>query len=142
MHMARAISRRTRVFLRYPYPTPCGTAGSDAVGQGSQGGGGYGGDAQPYGGQPAAVTTRLSRSQVEDSLGRLFKGILFEHGIHHPILPVCLSCTVAIWNSGCAGIQPLQEWSQAPPLALSAGAMGSVSCKHDKAWARDCDALP
>ena len=32
--------------------------------------------APAYGGQPAAVTTRLTRTQVEDSLGRLFKGEL------------------------------------------------------------------
>ncbi len=51
-------------------------AGDDAIGQGSQGGGGYSGGAPTYGGQPAAVTTRLSRTQVEDSLGRLFKGEL------------------------------------------------------------------
>lgn len=44
------------------------------MGQGSQAGGGYGGQAPAYGGQPAAVTMRLTRTQVEDSLGRLFKG--------------------------------------------------------------------
>ena len=83
------------------------------MGQSSQAGGGYGGQAPAYGGQPAAVTTRLTRTQVEDSLGRLFKGELLvsDHDAFAEASTVCTG-TPCLEGCGHAGKQLGQPWAE------------------------------
>ena len=116
-------------------------AGDDAVGQGSQGLGGYRGDAQPYEGQPAAVTTRLSRTQIEDSLGRLFAGDLCKHGNHWPmsiLLPAnnCLEI-IDLWScAGCARITPSSPTSSVCDETWAVCPMCTHQCRSGSICAR------